>query len=249
MIIKHADKHRWIKAINPDIFSDFGKNNTKKITSLLATLTDTTITHTFTLLTEADTIWFTQLYTTNLASKHNPKPHNVYETTLGKPVMKFPYYILTIFEQGKPIGGTIFTLRTDRLSMVYRTYASDWCIEKSKCSPALYAEYLATKFAQDQHLPYLVHGRDQNPYGVNSHVGVAIFKLSVGCSADLTIIHTINETDLNTLPYGSLLLTYPDNTVNITAGYLIGDEETASKYEQLFKYPEQLLVTLFTPTL
>ena len=247
MIIQHTDKHRWIKEIDPLIFPDFGKNNTKKIQSLLNKISSTNITHLFEPLTPAYIEWFEKLYNANLATKHNPRPYDVYGTTLGKEVIVHPYYILILLENGTPIGGTIFTLRTDRLSMVYRTYPADWMENDSKCSPALYAEYLATEYALAQNKPKLVHGVDANPYGVNSHVGVAIFKLSTGCHAEIKSAYLKTESDLNALPYNSLVLAHPKVGNRITEAFLIGDDATALKYEQLFKYPQQLHVTLFTP--
>lgn len=249
MLVSHTTKQRWIKSISPSIFPDFGKNNSKKIQLLLATVGTSVITHSCELLTPDHIEWFEKKYNTILATKHNPRPFDVYATTLGKEKILFPYYILTIFENALPIGGTIFVLRPDRLSMVYRTYPSDWIQTNYKCSPALYAEFLATEYALAQNKPRLVHGIDFNPYGVHSHVGVAIFKLSVGCHAQIKSIYEKMETDLNTLPYNSLLLAYPTNGSRITEAFLIGDEETAHKYEQLFKYPDQLHVTLYTPTL
>lgn len=249
MIIQHTDKHHWIKVIDPLIFPDFGKNNTKKIQALLSGVSSSDVTHLFEPLTPAHIEWFDKLYTVHLATKHNPRPYNVFDTTLGKDIIVHPYFILTLLENGTPIGGTIFTLRKDRLSMVYRTYPADWAQNNFKCSPALYAEFLATKYALAQNKPRLVHGVDTNPYGVNSHVGVAIFKLSTGCHAEIKSTYLKTESDLNTLPYKSLVLAYPISGNRITDAFLIGDTTTASQYEQLFKYPEQLKITLFTPSL
>lgn len=249
MIIRHTLKHRWIKKIHPQILPDFGKSNTKRITTLLDTLHTSTISHSIKLLEPDDIVWFEHHYNVNLAKKHNPKPHDVYKTTLGKDNIVYPYYILSLFENNEPVGGTIFTIREDRLSMVYRTYSSNWKHHSFKCSPALYAEYLATAHALEQNVAYLVHGKDPNPYGINSHVGVAIFKLSTGCHPDINITILIKETDLDTLPFGSLLLEQPTDGTRIKKAYLIGDEETAKKYEQLFKYPSQLEVVLYTPTI
>lgn len=247
MLVSHATKQRWIKSISPSIFPEFGKNNSKKIQTLLTTLKTSSITHSFELLSTDHIEWFEQKYNTILATKHNPRPFDVYATTLGKEKILFPYYILTVFENEIPIGGTIFVLRTDRLSMVYRTYPPDWTHNNFKCSPALYAEFLATEYALAQNKPRLAHGIDFNPYGVHSHVGVAIFKLSIGCHAEIQSMSDVTETDLNTLPYNSLLLTKPTHGNRITEAFLIGDSETTVKYEQLFKYPDQLLVTLYTP--
>lgn len=248
MLIRHTDKIRWIKEIDPQIFPDFGKNNTKKIKTLLETVADSAITHSFELLTREHIAWFEHLYNTNLATKHNPNPFDVYATTLGKEKMVHTYYILILRENGVPVGGTIFTLRPERLSMVYRTYHADWVAHTYKCTPALYAEFLATEHALAQDKRYLVHGVDSNPYGVHSHVGVAIFKLATGCHAEIKSVYQITESDLDALPHNSLVLVYPETGKHITDAYLIGTAETALKYEQLFKYPEQLHVTLYTPT-
>lgn len=249
MVIQHTDKHRWIKVIDPLIFPDFGKNNTKKIQALLSGISASNVTHLFEPLTPTHIEWFEKLYNANLATKHNPRPYDVFATTLGKDVIVHPYFIVTLLENETPIGGTIFTLRKDRLSMVYRTYPADWSQNNFKCSPALYAEFLATEYALLQGKPKLVHGVDANPYGVNSHVGVAIFKLSTGCHAEIKSAYLKTESDLNTLPYNSLVLAHPTLGNRITDAFLIGDAATALKYEQLFKYPEQLNITLFTPSL
>ena len=248
MVITHTEKHRWIKKIDSFILNDFGKNNTKKIQALLSDVATSTITYSFSLLTKEHVDWFESLYNANLATKHNPQPYDVYKTTLGKDVINHPYYILSLTEQGTHIGGTIFTLRKDRLSMVYRTYPSTWIHNTFKCSPALYAEYLATEYAVLQNKPYLVHGIDFNPYGVHSNVGVAIFKLSIGCHPEIKSEYPLIHTDLNSLPFNSLILEAPVPGTHITEAYLIGDDETAQKYEQLFKYPERLHINLYTPT-
>ncbi|MFN3692645.1 MAG: hypothetical protein ACK4SL_00925 [Candidatus Paceibacteria bacterium] len=249
MKITHADKHRWIKYIHPDILPDFGKNNTKKITVLLNQIDSAEISHTITPATNEDIQWFEAMYLKNLQDKHNPKPHNIFKTTLGKEVIKYPYFILTLREKGQLVGGTIFTMRPDRLSIAYRTYPLSWLQHQTKCSPALYAEYIITAYALDNDLSILVHGVDHNPYGVNSHIGVAIFKLAVGCYPDIVTTHSLCESDLQMLPFGSLVLLYPESGERITKAYLIGDTSTAEKYEQVFKYPQQLQVTLYTPTL
>ncbi len=248
MQITYADKQRWLKNINPDIFPDFGKNNTKKLQSLFSFLNESEINYTVDLMAEVDVYQFESLYQKNLMNKHNPKPHNIHQTTLGKDVIKFPYYILSLFEGKKMLGGTIFTLRDDRLSIAYRTYQSTWDFATHKCSPALYAEYLITSVALEKGYTKLAHGIDFNPYGINSHIGVAIFKLSVGCCPDIETTHIHSEIDLDTLPYGSLILEYPKTNKKITRAYLVGDSSTAEKYEQVFKYPKQLEVTLYTPT-
>ena len=172
MHIYHSAKQRWIKTISPSIFPDFGKNNSKKIQTLLDSVATSSITHSFDLLTENHIEWFENKYNTILATKHNPHPFDVYATTLGKEKIMFPYYILTVFENSIPVGGTIFVMRPDRLSMVYRTYASEWLHNNFKCTPAIYAEFLATEYALQHNKQNLVHGIDFNPYGVHSHVGL-----------------------------------------------------------------------------
>lgn len=243
MLIQYASNHRWVKDIHEDIFPDFGKNNTKKINKLLGNLAQCDISYKFSPLDEDTLSWFVPQYQYRISKKNNPRVLDIYASTLGKTDAPYPYFCLTLFEKDQPIGGTIFTLRENRLSISFRSYADIWSQhEDIVSSPALFAEYLITVHAQENGKKRLVHGKDKNPYGMNSSIGVAIFKLSVGCWPQLQKPFETHEIDLTTCAKNILVLKKPDKA-RIREAFLVTTRADEKKYEQILKYPERLAVT------
>lgn len=238
-----ADKHIWVKKIEDNILGSFGKNNTTKLNKLYSSLPSTTITYKIEELTREHLDWFIPLYNAHIATKTNPHIFNIMETTIGKTIIEYPYSILYILESGTPIGGIVFTTREDRISIAYRTFINKWAHHTFNCSPALYAERVIAEYALHMDKQLLVHGKDRNPYGLHSSIGVAIFKLSVGCHPQVPKkfdLHTVYVANIKT---DALILEYPkDEGAIITKGYLIATAESAQTWIQATKYPEVLNV-------
>jgi hypothetical protein len=242
MVIQHADKYRWMKRIHPDIFPDFGKNATAKLKQLIRQAPELGISHEIVPLTMEHFTWFVPLYNASIATKQNPNPHNIVEATLLKPTHSYTYYILILREHGTPIGGTIFSVREDYVSFAFRTYPTNWLSAQVRCSPALYAEYLVTEHTLAQGFTELIHGKDKHPYGMNSAIGVALFKLSVGCRPEPQIDFTAIETDTDTLTTDTLLFSLPAPTEPVRECYLVCSEANRDRYNQLLAY-EDLVIT------
>jgi hypothetical protein len=243
MIIKYADNHTWRKTIHPDIFPDFGKNSTKKLKSCLDNVETLRLSHKFGELDENFFTWFQPMYDTQIANRKNFGGYDIFATTLGKADCQHTYQTLTLLENGTPIGGAIFTRRKVRVSIVYRAFFGKFVNGKTRCTPALYAEYLLHKEALRLKLPDLTHGADKNPYGINSAIGLAIFKLSVGCTARLQRQRERHQIDITTLTQDALVLEYPETGDVITKGHLVTTRANQEKYEQLLKYPDLLTIT------
>lgn len=240
MQLTYAHTHKWIKDLTGDLLVPFGKNNSKKIRRLIGEASEKGITFTFEDLHQDFLDWFIPLYVSHISEKKNPKVVDIHNATLGKDNRKYPCYSLTILEHGTPIGGTIFTLRKNHLSIAFRAYKNKWTSVESACSPALYAEYLITEHAVTHGKTKLVHGSDRNLYGVHSNIGVAIFKLSTGCHPVLSQIHETSVLETDDCVSETLILQYPESGRNITNAYLITTQENEAAYEQLYKYPEKL---------
>ncbi|OGG65823.1 hypothetical protein A3I99_00045 [Candidatus Kaiserbacteria bacterium RIFCSPLOWO2_02_FULL_45_11b] len=239
----YANKHRWVKRIHPDILPDFGKSGIKKISQLLAKLGDTNISYKFSPLDEDFFTWFTPQYEKQVGSKKNFSGHNVIAKTLHRENKIFPYFSLTVFESDTPVGGVIFTLRKNRLSIAFRVFKPSWDKNPTvRCSPALLAEYLLARHALDNNLEYLAHGVDKNPYGLNASIGLAIFKLSVGCRPEIYFNHEIK--DFNTAEYSTdtLVFEYKTGSKVIEEATLMTTLENLPKYEQLMKYEHLLKI-------
>lgn len=246
MKLLYADNHTWRKTIHPDIFPDFGKNNTKKLKSLLSGMEEQNISYTFESLAKEFFVWFSPLYDSLIASRENFGGYDIIESTLNNTNSKYPYFSFSLLIDNVPIGGAIFTMRKNKLSLVYRAFPSKFPESiDTRCTPALLAEYLLTVYTVCEGKEELAHGADKNPYGINSAIGLAIFKLSVGCKPFLQKTFEVRELDLETLTHDVLVLEYPSEGKRINEAALIATEESLSKYQQLFKYTEQLKIKTY----
>lgn len=242
MKVTYASHHKWTRRILDDLLTPFGKNNTYRLRTTLKNIGDSTITHEFAPLTDETLEWFQPLYQKTISSKNNPKLFDIRSTTIGK-VSKYKYYSLTLFEENNPVGATIFSERNSVLSIAYRIYPNSWTKSNLQANPALYAEYLVNEYGLNGGFKTLSHGRDRNPYGINSHIGLAIFKLSLGCTAQLPKAeYEIKTLDLDDINQDILILKYPTEGEQITEAILYVSEENLPKYIQITKYPERLSV-------
>lgn len=239
MKVNYANNHKWVKKIHPDIFPDFGKSSSKKIQKLLKLNERHPHTQcTFKPLDELFLDWFIPFYHEKINKKDNPNPHDVYATTLGKSDAKYTYYALTLSEEEIVLGGAIFTLREDRLSIVYRAFEDRWEDEKLPGSPSLLAEYELTRYCLEHEKQVLVHGSDRNPYGINSGIGVATFKLSIGCQPELQKTYVVDTIDLGTVTQDVLVMELPEQGTKIVTAHLSTTHEQLHKYTQLLSYSQ-----------
>ena len=238
-----SNKHRWVKQIHPDILPDFGRSGSQKISQLLNKLEDTDISYCFSPLDESFFAWFTPQYENQVGSKKNFGGHNVIAKTLYKENNLFPHFSLTVLETGKPIGGVIFTMRKNRLSIAFRVFKHTWDKNKKfRCTPSLFAEYLLARHALENNLPNLAHGVDKNPYGINAAIGLAIFKLSTGCHPEICINPEIKEFDITEYITDTLVFECEEGSKIIKNATLITTSANLPKYEQLLKYDHVLRV-------
>lgn len=244
MQITYPGHHRWMRDISAGADIGVSGRIVKLINRSLPQLASQGIVTTVEPLNADFFNEFTPMYVENISSKENALVHDVRAMTLDKERSDLQYFGYSIRENGSYIGGTIFSLRSDRVSYAYRIFQKDWNEAKLPANPALIAEHMIADFARSQGRNLLSHGKDRNPYGLNSAIGMAIFKLSVGCHpsnvTDGTYeIHTI---DTATLTKDCLILEQPKEGTTITKAYLVTTKETEHKHLQVTKYPEQLTV-------
>jgi hypothetical protein len=243
MIIQYPSVHKWTKTVTSDPLFGFGKNHTVRINNSLKKISDSSVTHSFEPLTSDILEWFIPLYTATITEKNNPKLNDILKSTLGK-VSKFSYFALILREEEVPIGATIFSERNSILSFAYRIYPLDWQKNNLPAGPSLYAEYLMNAYASQNGFSKISHGKDRNPYGYNAGIGLALFKLSVGCAIDLPKdTFEILSLDSTTVTQDILVFAYPENgSTHITEAYLCVSKDTLSKYDSILKY-EHLIHT------
>lgn len=242
MKLRYATTHKWIETITADPLSELGKNNKSRIRSTVKNLLSADIKHEIKPLDQSILDWFVPLYLERIGSKENPKVFDIYGTTLGKE-SKYKYFALILFEDGEPIGATIFSERKNLLSIAYRIFPNQWKNHSLQANPSLYTEYLLNQYGWERGYKKLSHGRDRNPYGLNSHIGLAIFKLSVGCKAFLPSVDCmVDEIDLDEINEDILILVYPEDGDQITNAILYVKDDNFYKYDQVTKYPNRLAV-------
>jgi hypothetical protein len=223
--------------VTTDPLFGFGKNHTVRIKNSLKKIAESSITYSFEPLTREVLDWFIPLYTATITEKNNPKVNDIFESTIGK-VSKFNYLALILKEEGVPIGATLFSERNSILSFAYRIYPLNWQKNNLPAGPSLYAEYLMNEYASQNGFSKISHGKDRNPYGYNAGIGLALFKLSVGCAVDLPKdSFDILSLDTSTLTEDILVFAYPENgSTHISEAYLCVTKDTLEKYDSIVKY-------------
>lgn len=242
MQITYPSHHRWLMDISSGLDDCFQGRVGKKILSTLPLLPAANIHCRIEPLTEAFFVAFLPLYTGQIQSKANALIHDIVEKTLHNTKSKFPYYCLSIIEGDTFIGGAIFSVRKDKVSYAYRTFIKEWQHAKLKAGPALIGEYAVAEFSCAQGLTYISHGKDRNPYGLNASIGLATFKLSVGCRPSVRGDYEIFTLKTDTLKEDCLILVMPNKGTAITKAYLVTLRENESKYIRAKKYPNLLEV-------
>jgi hypothetical protein len=243
MEITYPSHHRWQRDVSNDPFEHFSPRTAGKIRTALGLCPETGVSYNIKPLDEEFLAQFVPLYTEHISGKANAIVHDVYTKTLGKETPPFPYYALSLLEQGDFIGGTIFSLRPDQMSFAYRAFNPIWKQANLKISPAYVAEYVAAEFAVQNNLSTISHGKDRNPYGLGAAIGLAIFKLSVGCHAFVVEKCEVKTLDPSTIDDDVLVLIPPSSDATaITKALLITSRASEHKYLQVTKYPEQLTV-------
>ncbi|MEK7462412.1 MAG: hypothetical protein AAB618_02455 [Patescibacteria group bacterium] len=242
MQVTYPTHHRWQRSISDDPLAHLSTRTAGKIRTALKELVKNGVHYDILPLSEAFLDLFLPLYTEHIGRKSNGVIHDVFENTLGKEASSFPYYAFSLYENGEFIGGTIFSLRPDRLSFAYRMFLPRWKQADLKISPAYIGEFATAEFALQHGLSIISHGRDRNPYGQNASIGLATFKLSAGCNAYVSSGCEIKVLDTDSVNTDILILTAPLSGNQITKAYLVTSRENLMKYIQVTKYPNQLAV-------
>lgn len=245
MIIQYPTSHTWVKSVVADPLTGFGKNHTVRIKNTLKKITESNVTYRIEPLTPAIIDWFTPLYTEMVGEKSNAKISDIYTSTLGKEA-NYPYNALILLEAGIPIGATIFSERKATLSFAYRIYPNHWQHNSLPAGPSLYAEYIINDYASQKQFAKISHGKDRNPYGYNAGIGLALFKLSVGCSIYLPNGQSDTASiDLDAVTDDILVFAYPQADIKqISQAYLCVGHAAYEKYHSITKYDHLVHTTI-----
>jgi hypothetical protein len=248
MQITYPSHHRWLMDISSGLEASFKGRVGKKILSTLPHLTEANIHYHIEPLSEAFFTSFLPLYSSQIQTKQNALIHDIVEKTLHNDKNDFPYYCLSIYEGDLFIGGAIFSVRKDRVSYAYRSFIKEWQHAKLKAGPALVGEYAVAEFSCARGLHYISHGMDRNPYGLNANIGLATFKLSVGCYPSVSSVFETKTLKTSLLTEDCFILAMPEEGTKINKAYLVTRPGNEEDYLRATKYPDQLQVEVLYRT-
>jgi hypothetical protein len=237
-------KVRWLREVSDDPLAQYSKRQRRALRSILHEDTQTTVSYEFLPLDQTTVDWFTLKYNKLIGTKENAVLHNITNTTINNPAGG-KYWILTINEGSENVGGIIFSERTDRINMAYKALNHRWQHTQHDAGPSLYADYIMSEKAKELGKQYLSHGKDRNPYGPNANIGLATFKLSVGCKAYYPTEEKLTEIETEALDQDSFILHAPETgTELIKNATLLCTPESEEKLSRLTKYPNQIEVKI-----
>ncbi len=247
MEITYASHHTWVKPVSSDPLAFFGNTSTTRIKALLRCVDTYNIHIVISPLDQNFLDIFLPLYVERITQKENPHIFDIAEKTLISPTHQHPYFSCAVFEGDTFKGGTIFSVQETSISIAYRVFDNEWIHKQSQAGPSLYAEYILALHAHTLGKETITHGKDRNPYGHNSSIGLALFKLAVGCTPKKAKDFEIHTLDTDSLTRDILILEYPGDAIGtIQKAYLCATEETLPKWSQVTKYGTQLQVEILT---
>lgn len=245
MLIRYATGHRWCKEVTDEVIDQFGKNDAARLRSTLKKVTASGVRHVIEPLSDSFLDRFLPLYEKRILEKENPTVFDIRTKTLGNPDKAKRYHSLSLYEGERFLGGLIFSIKEDVLSIAYRTLANKWEAANLQARPSLYVEYLISDHARAIGSKTIIHGKDRNPYGLNSSIGLANFKLSSGCRPQLPKIYEIATIETADLERDALILEFPEvgeKHADIKKAYLVADAAGIEKWKALFKHHDRLHV-------
>ena len=242
MQVTYPSHHQWLKNISAGPEIDFSGSVAQKIHAALPHLNKHGVTYSIKPLSEDFLKDFMPMYRTEIGTKPNALMQDVPEKTLYNKEAKYPYFCFSLEESGVFVGGAIFSVRPDRVAFAYRVFNNSWTTAKLRASPALIGEYAVAQYACSLGCIYLSHGKDRNPYGLNANIGLATFKLSVGCRPSALGEFEVLTMDTDTLTEDCLILELPKEGSKIEKAYLVTSHETEDNYLRATKYPNLLQV-------
>lgn len=240
MKITVPDKVRWIKDVPDDPISGYSSKQRGRIRSTLK-LFEETVDVDILPIDQELVDWFTPLYEERMSTKDNPVIFDVASTTLNNPNGR-DYFMMVVSEDGERIGATLFSIMGKQINLVYRTYPNSWKNSSYRANPSLVTDYLITEHAKSIGKVRVSHGKDRNFYGQNAGIGLATFKLSVGCIPKLCKDFELTEVETDDIKEDTLILLSESEGEVITRAVLICHEENAEKFIQLQSYSDQLQV-------
>ena len=123
---------------------------------------------------------FVPLYESHIGAKERGTVFDVRSRITEKMAKGFGYEAVSLRADGRLLGGMIYGVRPHTMSVAYRVFPLAMPL-KLPISCSYIAEQLLIEKALALGKRSIIHGKDRNPYGVYSSIGLAGYKLAIGC--------------------------------------------------------------------
>lgn len=123
---------------------------------------------------------FVPVYTEHIGAKKNGFVYPVKERILTGIEKGGVYEAFSLYERDALIGGFIYAVRTKSLSSCFRAFPHKLPIAVPASISHL-GEHMLFARALELEKKFIKHGKDRNAYGLHSNIGLAQYKMRLGC--------------------------------------------------------------------
>ncbi len=181
MNLLYPSKIIWRLDLTPDQTPEtiLGKTTYKRVIKTLPLLEAAGYRFVIEPITDAWLNDFAPLYQEHIGKKNNSIVFDIIERVHEGQQAGKEYFVISLYHQQVLCGGLIFASLNNTFRVAFRVFPLQTTI-KTPTSASYVAEYLLLEHAFAQHISKLSHGRDRNAYGINTSIGLALYKLRVG---------------------------------------------------------------------
>lgn len=156
-----------------------GKSETKKLKKTLELLPLSEYQFKVTQVDKQYLAEFIPMYQTDMRQKKHGVIFDVHQKIESNHKKEIRYEAISLLKNDSLIGGMIYSIRGSSVSVAYRSFPHTLDIKLPiSCSYA--AEHYLVNRAIELDKFTITHGRDRNPFGLNSAIGLADYKLRIG---------------------------------------------------------------------
>ena len=182
---------------------------------------------------------FVPLYEEYIGSKENAAVSHVREHITEEQAKGKKYETISLWEGEKFLGGVVYAVMPESIQVAYRVFPRQLSVKLPVGMSYVAEDYLYRRVFE-LGKKKIVHGRDRNPYGLNSAIGLAEYKLKIGCSPLVSRAAIVTFKKVEDLPTDKEALVFLGKELGepITEALLISDrslEELQKQYGILFK--------------
>jgi hypothetical protein len=233
MILEYPEFVAWDKKIDSsDALNNFNARQKKYLASFIKSDNFSRIHHKIEFVNDTFLDLFIPFYTKSIEAKKNPYVVDI-KKLIELNSAKHEIYCLSIFEDNEFVGGSIFIHRKERITTSVKSYLRKWSTFNNSVSPTLLAESYFYEHAIEHDYKQVSHGKDRNPYGLNSNINLCATKLQLGYVPQLPKKGDCKTISIENINEEVLVMLKPTSGNIITNAVLFSNDNNP---EELYNY-------------